>query len=147
MYTFSGWTDPGNGQMGTEDITITGTWTKTGVPSEPVDPEAAVYRVEHYLVNTDGSATLKETEFPLYGKIGSTVNAVPKSYDGYTYDESYSGTVASGTVTTPTVSGDTVNCLTPETVLHSEYSRCEVQLDRPAGRCYAALDWKRGSGS
>lgn len=31
VYTFSGWTDPNNGVMGTEDVTVTGSWTFEGV--------------------------------------------------------------------------------------------------------------------
>ena len=33
-YTFSGWTDPNNGKMGEEDVTITGTWTYDKVEAE-----------------------------------------------------------------------------------------------------------------
>ena len=56
------------------------------------------YKVEHYLEKLDGTGyDLEETENKA-GTTGATVNAVPKTYAGFTYDEDVAGTVSSGTI-------------------------------------------------
>ncbi len=79
-----------------KDTTLYGKWS---LKSTPVIPTTAVYKVEHYQQQDDGSYVLAETEFPLYGKIGETVNAVPRSYDGYSVNREKS--TMHGAVITP----------------------------------------------
>ena len=57
----------------------------------------ASYKVEHYQENLTGGYTLKDTE-NLTGSTGATVNGTSKTYEGFEYDSSITGTVASGTV-------------------------------------------------
>ena len=71
---------------------------------KPIAPEAAAYQVDHYLQQEGGSYQLEETEFPLYGKIGETVHAVPKSYEGYSVNPTLS--VMSGEVRMPSVKAE-----------------------------------------
>lgn len=47
-----------------------------------------------------------ETEFPLYGEIGTTVTAQAKAYDHYHVNESAQGAVMFGTVEAPTAGSD-----------------------------------------
>lgn len=94
-YIFGGWTTSdatvsttGDFTMPDNDVAFTGSWianTDTG------------YKVEHYLVDGSGVATLKDTE-NLKGTTDTTVTATPKTYEGYTYDATYAGSVLSGTV-------------------------------------------------
>ena len=63
----------------------------------PIEPKYVRYIVEHYKQNTDGSYTLADTEQPI-DEIGKTVNATPKTYEGYTYNPNAAGTVVSGTL-------------------------------------------------
>ncbi len=89
-WVFSGWsvktpgsasiTDGGILTMPNADVVLSGSWTKT---TTPIEPTTAAYQVEHYRQQPDGSYQLVETEFPLYGKIGSQVTATPKGYIGY----------------------------------------------------------------
>ena len=110
QYTFSGWKLNGAVVTGTQTIDagsvkLTGTWEKTGVPPIDPNPKVAAYKVEHYYVKGT-QVTLHETEFPLYGEIGTTVNATAKTYNNYVYDPNYEGTVASGVVIMPTAGDD-----------------------------------------
>ena len=100
-YEFSGWyTDKEctvlykDGAVINEDTVLYGKWD---LKATPVPPSSVAYRVEHYKENADGSYTLSETEFPLYGKIGETVNANEKEYEHYHVNEDKS--VMSGIVT------------------------------------------------
>lgn len=70
----------------------------------PITPESAAYQVDHYLQQDGGSYQLEETEFPLYGKIGETVYAVPKSYEGYSVNPTLS--VMSGEVRMPSAKAE-----------------------------------------
>ena len=70
----------------------------------PVDPKVAAYRVEHYQEQLDGSYTLSATEFPLYGEIGTTVTAVPKTYEHYHVNHEKS--TMTGTVKMPSTGTD-----------------------------------------
>ncbi|MDQ0360448.1 InlB B-repeat-containing protein [Breznakia pachnodae] len=73
----------------TRDMTLYAKWTPKVT--------TANYKVEHYQEQTDGTYKLKDTE-TLSGLINATVNASPKTYTGYTYDSTISGTKVSGTV-------------------------------------------------
>ncbi|MDQ0361694.1 hypothetical protein [Breznakia pachnodae] len=55
------------------------------------------YKVEHYIQQADGSYSLKDTD-NLTGKTGATVNGTAKTYVGYTFDNTISGTVESGSI-------------------------------------------------
>lgn len=89
-WQFSGWTvkspagvsiaEDGTLTMPNNDVVLSGSWTKTATP---VIPTSAVYKVEHYQQQLDGSYQLVETDFPLYGKIDTQVSATPKGYIGY----------------------------------------------------------------
>ena len=57
----------------------------------------AGYTVEHYLVSDAGVATLADTD-NLTGATGTEVNAVARTYPGYTFVPNYTGTVSSGIV-------------------------------------------------
>ena len=94
-YTFHGWYEDSSfsGSPVTE-ITDTDTggktfyakWTRN---TTPVTPSSTVrYLVEHYKAGT-GGYTLEETEH-FTGKTGDTVTAIPKTYDGFTYNASLS---------------------------------------------------------
>ena len=70
----------------TGDKTFYAKWTRN---TTPVIPSSTVrYLVEHYKVGT-GGYTLEETEH-FTGKTGDTVIAIPKTYDGFTYNASLS---------------------------------------------------------
>ncbi|MGO4348418.1 InlB B-repeat-containing protein [Paenibacillus sp. MCAF9] len=55
------------------------------------------YVVTHIRQDLNGSYTISESE-TIYSSENEAVTATPKSYEGFTYDSSVSGTVASGTV-------------------------------------------------
>lgn len=86
-----------------ENTTLYAKWKQTADPS-PVEPAAAIYTVEHYRQNPDGSYTKTDADFPLYGEIGSTVAAMLKDYAHYHVNESRSA--LSGTVVRPTIGPD-----------------------------------------
>ena len=112
-FCFDGWyVDEGctekfaDGTVLDEDTVLYGRW----LPKlTPVLPQAAAYRVEHYLEQPDGSYALEETEFPLYGAVGQTVTAVPKQWAGRHVNEARS--VLAGTVTLPVAENGTVQVL------------------------------------
>ena len=60
----------------------------------------ATYKVEHYKQNVDGTfpKIADETEENLTGSTGTTATATPKTYPGFTCDESVEGTIKSGTI-------------------------------------------------
>ena len=118
-WRFSGWTvtspegisiENGILTMPSSDVLLTGSWQKESVP---VIPTSAVYAVEHYLQQDDGSY-LADTpaDFPLYGTIGETVQAVPRNYEGYSVNKEKS--ILSGTVILPEQEGEHINYLTPQ---------------------------------
>lgn len=108
-YTFKGWNTKANGSgtaftattSVTSDITVYAQWERKNTP---VDPKVAAYRVEHYQEQLDGSYTLSATEFPLYGEIGATVTAVPKTYEHYHVNHEKSN--LTGIVKMPTAGED-----------------------------------------
>ena len=99
-YTFAGWTgtDLTNAE---KDVTVTQgstgnrTYTATWTPSGNV-----TYKVEHYCENLDGTypTDANENEEVITGTTGETVTATAKSYPGFTFDETVTGTVKSGEV-------------------------------------------------
>ena len=56
------------------------------------------YKVSHYIEKIDGNFELKETENKTDGVTGATVTAVAKTYEGFTLDESVTGTVKVATI-------------------------------------------------
>ena len=100
-YEFNGWYSDkdcknsvgtsGGSYTATSNTTLYAGWTPAG---------GIQYKVQHYLENVDGTypSTPSDTDTYKDGVTESTVNATAKTYTGYTYDSSVSGTVASGTV-------------------------------------------------
>ena len=125
-FCFDGWyVDEGctekfaDGTVLDEDTVLYGRW----LPKlTPVLPQAAAYRVEHYLEQPDGSYALEETEFPLYGAVGQTVTAVPKQWAGRHVNEARS--VLAGTVALPVAENGTVQVLCPARLLRPRRRRC-----------------------
>lgn len=74
-------------------------WEQVSTPATPVTPTAAAYQVEYYLQQENGGYALADT-VTASAKLGSTVTAEIKSYDGYTYNAGVS--VISGEVIMPT---------------------------------------------
>ena len=90
-YTFSGWSQKEDFTMPAENVTITGSFTANG---------DTAYTVEHYQQNLAGDGyDLVETDTEhLKGETDTTATANPKTYTGFTFDESVEGTVASGNI-------------------------------------------------
>ncbi len=96
-YDFVGWNTERDGSgtaysdgqyiIVSKAMTLYAQWKKT-VPSTPITPGGIRYIVEHYKASGSGY-TLEETEYST-GKIGDTVTATPKTYDGFTYHPSIS---------------------------------------------------------
>ena len=98
-YDFGGWYDnaecEGNAQETLPEIMKAGTTTYYAKWTARTD---TAYTVEHYLQDLDGEGyTLTETE-PKTGTTGTEVTAEPKSYTGFTFDNSVEGTVQTGTI-------------------------------------------------
>ena len=74
-------------------------WEQVSTPVTPVTPTAAAYQVEYYLQQENGGYALADT-VTASAKLGSTVTADIRSYDGYTYNAGVS--VISGEVIMPT---------------------------------------------
>lgn len=96
-YTFAGWTGTGLSSASTSVSIAKGstgnrTYTATWTPNTNT-----AYKVEHYQEGLDGKYVLKDTD-NLTGTTDTTANATAKSYTGFTYSPSVSGTVASGTI-------------------------------------------------
>lgn len=79
-----------------EDTVLYGRWQ---LKSTPIVPTVALYKVEHHKQQGDGSYVLADSDFPLYEKIGETVTAQAKSYEGYTLNSGKSS--MSGVVIKP----------------------------------------------
>ena len=110
-FEFDGWYD-GDTKVETfpatvtKSVTYTAHWKQVSTDPGVVTPKVAAYKVEHYKENLDGSYTLAETDFPLYGEIGETVTAVAKTYNHYTEDTDNVNAVPSGEVVMPRPGGD-----------------------------------------
>ena len=90
-YTFSGWSQKEDFTMPAENVTITGSFTANG---------DTAYTVEHYQQNLagDGYDLVEADTEHLKGETDTTATANPKTYTGFTFDESVEGTVASGNI-------------------------------------------------
>ena len=90
-YTFSGWSQKEDFTMPAENVTITGSFTANG---------DTAYTVEHYQQNLagDGYDLVEADTEHLTGETDTTATANPKTYTGFTFDESVEGTVASGNI-------------------------------------------------
>ena len=100
-YTFKGWYAVPKVTDNDKEVTAATVVTTAGPHTLYAHWEArkdTKYTVEHYQEKLDGTYELKETE-KLTGTTDTTVNAVAKEYDHFTYDETVKGTKASGTVT------------------------------------------------
>ena len=78
---------------GTETLTYTHTFIRSTTPVEPLDKVS--YIVEHYKENADGAYEIADDEI-FTGKIGETVTATAKDYEGYVLNEeksTFSGTL------------------------------------------------------
>ena len=92
-YKFTGWKvdnkilNPNDTLIITKDITLTAQWEQVSIPITPIEPKTAVYKVEHYKQQLDGTYQLAEEDFPLYDEIGKEVVASSKKYEYYSYNE------------------------------------------------------------
>jgi hypothetical protein len=79
---------------GTSDTVFTYSFDRS---TTPITPSGIVkYIVEHYKANSDGSYPTDPTDTEiLSGKIGDTVTAAAKKYDGYCLNPNAEGTVSS----------------------------------------------------
>ncbi len=98
-YTFQGWYS--------YQVAIVSSDTKFDMPSNNVRLVGRLvanadtpYKVEHYTVS-NGTTTLYQTD-DLTGTTGTTVEAVPISISGYSYNSGYTGEVKSGVVSAST---------------------------------------------
>ena len=100
-FNFLGWVDENGNDITSiaadvaSDTTVYAKWERKTTPVEPLDNVS--YIVEHYKENADGTYSIveKDTEI-LAGKIGSTVTATAKAYEGYCLNEAKSEATASG---------------------------------------------------
>lgn len=88
-YTFSGWSRTGSFSMPASNVSITGSFTaNTNTP----------YKIEHYIEDINANTfSLKETENKT-GTTDTTANATAKTYEGFTFDRTISGTLTSGNI-------------------------------------------------
>ena len=88
-YEFSGWSRIGGFEMPAEDVEITGSFIANA---------DTPYIVEHYLEDLNGHTyTLTKTD-NLTGKTDTEIIATEKNYEGFTFDDSIDGTIASGNI-------------------------------------------------
>jgi hypothetical protein len=92
-FTFAGWF------LDAEYATVVGETSVAGaaqvvVHAKWLDRGSAAYQVEHYLMDSDRSASL-DTRHALAARIGTSVTAVPRVYPGYRFDQT---SVVDGTV-------------------------------------------------
>lgn len=108
-YTFSGWKIDDKAAadftMPAKDVTITGTWTKTSVPSTPIKPSAALYDTMYYFEQKDGSYMADEKKTARKaGEVGEEVIAAELTPipNGYAYDPIVTAKRHTATVAVPT---------------------------------------------
>jgi uncharacterized repeat protein (TIGR02543 family) len=116
------------------------TATVTVNPTTTTFTPSAAYRVEHYQQNLDGTYTLAETDFPLYGALNSTVTAEAKTYDHYHLNSDKS--TVSGTVVMPAVADGEVQVLTLQ--LYYDLDTVTVKFDSNGGTTVASRTVKYG---
>ncbi|MFR9273087.1 MAG: InlB B-repeat-containing protein, partial [Clostridia bacterium] len=88
-YHFSGWSQKKDFQMPASNVTIEG--------STIANPDTE-YKVEHYLEGLDGTYDAPEETETFTKTTDTVVTAEPNTYEGFTYDSTVEGTLASGTV-------------------------------------------------
>ena len=88
-YHFSGWSQKEGFQMPASNVTIEG--------STIANPDTE-YKVEHYLEGLDGTYGAPEETETFTKTTDTVVTAEPNTYEGFTYDSTVEGTLASGTV-------------------------------------------------
>ncbi len=93
-YTFVGWSTTdvnvvsGKFTMPAKAVTLTGSW---------MAGTATAYKIQHYTENLDGSYQLADEEQKA-GTTNTTVTASPKTFNGFTFDDTVTGTVKSGII-------------------------------------------------
>lgn len=112
-------------------------YAKWELRSTPVTPTVAAYRVAHYQETLDGTYTLVETEFPLYGEIDTTVTASPKNFDHYHVNTDKS--VSSGVVTLPVEGEDGPQILSLS--LYYDLDTRTVSYDLSSGQGASGQDY------
>lgn len=63
------------------------------------DTQHAYYKITHYIQNTDGETWTEYASSEAVGDIGKAYTAEPMTINGFTYDSTVAGTVASGQLT------------------------------------------------
>ena len=131
-YTFAGWysdesctTSYDFANAVTADITLYAKWDPNTTPVAPGD--TVRYIVEHYKADStaEGGYTLADTEYPA-GKIGATVTATAKTYEGFTYNAAKS------------MASETLKAITGETdivtlKLYYDVTICTLTFDTNGG--------------
>ena len=118
----------------TEDLTFYARWTPN---SSIVVPAAAAYKVEHWRQQPDGNYELYDTEFPLVGELGSTVDAAVRDLaaEHYLAEPNAQLSVLRGTVVMPSVSvGQEGQAVLETLVLKVYYDLDEHSLSSHARR-------------
>lgn len=87
-FVFDGWQPELPAYMPATNTTYKAKWYSENV---------AEYKVEHYKEKLNGTYELAETD-NLTGAVGTTVNATNKTYTGFNFSDSVSGTIKSGVV-------------------------------------------------
>lgn len=135
-WVFSGWTtttenatiENGTLIVPNADVVLKGSWTRTATPGEPTTAE---YKVEHYQEQLNGTYKLTDTEFPLYGAIGSSVTASPKSYEHYHVNKGVSE--LSGLVIKPVTENGEVKTLVLKVYYDRDTVNAAVDKDTASG--------------
>ena len=96
-YTFNGWYD-NSGFSGNPVVSIPkGSTSNLTLYAQWIANSNTPYKVEHYEQDLSGHYTLFETD-NLTGTTDTIVNAIPKVYQGFTFNSEVSGTLISGNV-------------------------------------------------
>lgn len=90
-YDFLGWSRTGTFDMPAEDVVLTGVWVARG---------DTPYRIEYYLQNVDrtGYTINNAATINGQGKTDTTLNALIKSFAGFTHNPQAPGTLLSDTI-------------------------------------------------
>lgn len=116
-YEFVGWYDEADNAVTTfpttvdKDYTFIAKWKQISTDLTPIEPVAAAYFVRHYQEQLDGSYKEVEADAQqITANIGEEVEAMPKTYAGYTYNPTKS--TATGVVIQPEEVEGNLNILT-----------------------------------
>ena len=109
----------------TEDVTYTARWARI----------EAAYTVEHYREGHDGAYALYETEYPLYGDVGSTVAAEAKDYSAehYHFSEGNENNVLSGQISLEGIPEEQQDDSVLTLKLYYDLDTCTVTFDTDGG--------------